>query len=255
MQAGKLVYTAAPGERNQVFIQRENTMAQAPQAVRVSELFRSVIAGAGCRANQADPIGAFCLVPASISVAVGDNDDVAGPIFDAPTLLDAGSGNDYAAGPVNSPATILGGPGNDRLVMGKANDIANGGSGNDLIYSYPAFRRARDQIKGGAGNDQIFFPAGKADGGPGNDQIFVRQSVGSADISGGAGKDHIRGGPRKDTLSGGSGRDRIEGDSGNDRIFVADGSRDRVDCGPGRDRVQADKRDVLQHCEVVTRKK
>lgn len=255
MEASKLVYTGAPGERNQVFIQRESTIALAPQAVRVSELFRTVIAGGGCHANQAVLIGAYCPVPASISVAVGDNDDVAGPMFDAPTHLDAGSGNDYAAGPVNSPATILGGPGNDRLVMGKANDIAEGGSGNDLIYSYPAFRAARDRINAGAGNDRIFFPAGSADGGPGNDQIFVVKSVGSADIRGGAGKDLIRGGPSNDVLSGGSGRDRIEGARGNDRISVADGSRDWVDCGPGRDRVQADNRDVLQRCEEVTRTK
>ena len=56
-------------------------------------------------------------------------------------------------------------------------------------------------------------------------------------------------------ITGGAGADRVSGGAGSDSIDVADGERDRVDCGRGRDRVVADSYDIVAtSCEVVVRK-
>jgi hypothetical protein len=74
------------------------------------------------------------------------------------------------------------------------------------------------------------------------------------DVIAGRGRaDCLSGGKGKDKLTGGKGKDKVSGGAGNDTINVADGKRDRVNCGKGKDTVRADKKDKLRGCERVIR--
>lgn len=86
----------------------------------------------------------------------------------------------------------------------------------------------------------------------GSDRIRAR--AGRDRLKGKRGADCLSGGKGADRIDAGKGTDRVRGGSGDDRIRVADGKRDRVDCGPGRrDRVRADRSDRLRRCERVRR--
>jgi hypothetical protein len=96
-----------------------------------------------------------------------------------------------------------------------------------------AGHRHADRLRGTARPDNVV-------GRGGGDRLSAR---GANDcVLGSAGDDWLRGGAGSDFASGGSGDDRID---------IADGERDRVDCGPGRDRALADKVDALRRCESV----
>ena len=103
--------------------------------------------------------------------------------------------------------------------------------GQDKLYGLGG----DDCLSGGAGDDLL-------DGGAGNDTL-----------SGGDGRDHLVGGAGNDTISGGAGRDTVSAGAGNDTINAVDDVAETIDCGAGRDTVRADKRDVVKHCEKVTR--
>ena len=106
--------------------------------------------------------------------------------------------------------TFEGGPGRQRVNLGRGRDIALGKGGDDCVV-------------GGAGDDDL-RP------GPGNDTVI-----------GGAGADIIVGGP---------GSDLILGLSGADQIYAEDGTFDRIRCGSELDSVfTADPVDVLLDCE------
>ena len=107
--------------------------------------------------------------------------------------------------------TFEGGPGGQRVNMGRGRDIALGKGGDDCVV-------------GGAGDDDL-RP------GPGNDTVI-----------GGAGADISVGGP---------GSDLILGLSGADQIYAEDGSFDRIRCGSELDSVYtADPVDLLFDCEA-----
>lgn len=93
----------------------------------------------------------------------------------------------------------------------------------------------KDDFKGTAGGDRFA-------GGAARDLI-----------SGGRGADCLSGGRGRDKLSGGRGKDKLSGGAGSDTINVADGKRDRVNCGKGNDTVRADRVDRLRNCERVKR--
>jgi dipeptidyl aminopeptidase/acylaminoacyl peptidase len=112
----------------------------------------------------------------------------------------------------------------DRFKGTSGGDRFSGGRGNDVI----AGGRGADCLSGGAGNDKI---------------------------SGGAGNDTLSGGAGNDTISAGSGRNVVSAGSGNDKINVANGKRDRVNCGKGVDTVRADRIDKLTGCERVRRRR
>jgi Tol biopolymer transport system component len=83
----------------------------------------------------------------------------------------------------------------------------------------------------------------------------IEGNGGNDTILGGAGDDKLDGGAGNDIIIGGSGADKVFGGAGSDTIDVADGERDRVDCGTGNDRVTADPVDILaKNCEVVVQK-
>ena len=93
-----------------------------------------------------------------------------------------------------------------------------------------------DYLAGGGHDDWI-------EGGRGNDTIL-----------GGNGDDKLYGDAGNDVITGGAGADKVYGGAGSDSIDVADGERDRVDCGDGNDRVVADAYDIVaKTCEVVVR--
>ncbi len=74
-------------------------------------------------------------------------------------------------------------------------------------------------------------------------------------LAGKGGNDKLIGGAGNDRLDGGTGRDVLLGGRHNDRLHAADGARDVVDCGAGRDRAVVDSRDIVKHCEHVTRRR
>jgi hypothetical protein len=75
-----------------------------------------------------------------------------------------------------------------------------------------------------------------------------------AQLFGGPGDDQIAGTQAADFITPGLGRDRVSAFGENDVIHAVDHERDRIDCGAGRNnRVQADRIDVLRHCQHVTR--
>ncbi|HEY6730005.1 MAG TPA: hypothetical protein VI039_03160 [Solirubrobacterales bacterium] len=94
--------------------------------------------------------------------------------------VNAGGGSDFVtfASEILVPVTIRGGPGNDRLTGGGANDKIIGGPDHDLLIG----RRGDDWILGGSGPDKLI-------GGPGNDLL-----------RGGSDKDVLVGGPGKNEL-------------------------------------------------------
>jgi RTX calcium-binding nonapeptide repeat (4 copies) len=162
-------------------------------------------------------------------------------------------GNDCLNGGFDSDQ-LIGGPGDDRLEGSNGSDIIEGDAGADDLLG----QQDPDRLDGGAGDDRL-WGGGSADvlsGGPGADTLLGQG--GNDRLAGGPGPDTLLGGPGNDTIvevpnyapgTLDSGSNRIDGGSGRDRIDVANGRRDRVDCGGGKDTVKADRFDRLKHCE------
>jgi Ca2+-binding RTX toxin-like protein len=114
-----------------------------------------------------------------------------------------------------------------------------GASGPDRVRG----TAAGDRLVGMGGDDTLLGFAGQdcLVGGPGGDGLFGDRGV-----------DRVLGGSGNDVLKGGTGQDLLRGGAGDDVIKAADGQSDLVSCGSGRDSVVADRRDVLQGCEMVT---
>jgi Ca2+-binding RTX toxin-like protein len=122
----------------------------------------------------------------------------------------------------NHADRVIGGGGGDTLTGGGRGDFLRGGDG-------------RDRVRGQAGNDRVY-------GDEGNDRLF-----------GDGGRDRVIGGAGNDRLFAGGGPNRLNAGPGNDVLRVANGRRDKVNCGSGRDRVVgAEARDLIKsNCEVV----
>lgn len=97
--------------------------------------------------------------------------------------------------------------GNDYFALAQGNVTADGGEGDDIIYT----GSGRDVIWGGDGEDWL-------SGGRGNDRIYG--GAGNDSISDGEGKDSIYGGSGNDTIriAGGDGAAKIDGGSGIDTL-------------------------------------
>nr|WP_245454889.1 cadherin domain-containing protein [Mesorhizobium sp. M3A.F.Ca.ET.080.04.2.1] len=136
------------------------------------------------------------------------------------------------------------------------NDILNGGTGDDTIYS----NGGADTINGGEGNDTAYIdrstatagmtvimtdtsvPTAVGDGttfvnietlnftgGSGDDTITALG--GNDSLSGGAGNDTLNGGDGLDYLYGGEGNDTLSGGAGYDTLYGGEGN-DTLDVGP-----------------------
>jgi hemolysin type calcium-binding protein len=178
---------------------------------------------------------------------------------------------------------ILGLGGDDQLAGARGDDCLNGGFDSDHLIGAAGDDRLEgsngdDDLQGDAGADDLMGEqdADRLAGGGGADRMW---GGGAGDVlTGGAGGDVLRGQGGNDLLYGGvgadtsiaaggndvvtevptvyapteplgTGRNRLAAGGGNDRVNVANGRRDRVNCGAGRDTVRADKGDRLRHCE------
>lgn len=143
-------------------------------------------------------------------------------------VLDLKDGNDVLTNNSSVRIFAYGGPGNDVLNGGTADEGLFGDDGNDVVNG----NGGSDFLNGGAGNDVIA-------GGAGDDQID--DSAGDDTINGGAGDDRIQEN---------GGRDTINGDAGNDTIFSLDEINDVINCGSGSDSYGLDPSDVRSGCET-----
>jgi len=108
-------------------------------------------------------------------------------------IICAGAGADVVDagdnGETGGSDLVLGGPGNDKITLGRELGTAKGEAGNDLLIG----SRGGDSLYGGAGDDVLR-------GGP-------NPYYNSDFLSGGPGDDKLYGGPGPNQLNGGPGRD------------------------------------------------
>jgi RTX calcium-binding nonapeptide repeat (4 copies) len=181
--AGTIVYTATPGERNDLSLRE--VPVRGGSAMRVKDS-AGVTAGKEC--VQIDATTAQC-EPFPIRVVLGDGDDRLRVRGDLEVRALGGDGDDrLAAG--GDASKLIGGRGRDALLGGRGSDVLRAGAGRD-----------RDSLSGGRGGDRLFGNAGRnrIDAGRGID--FVRA---------GGGRDRVRVRDRSpDTVDCGRGRDRV----------------------------------------------
>lgn len=243
-----LTYTAAGGESNIPDIRRD---PGAPARYVIVETGTTLTAGAGCAADSATQVRCDDVGITSITVTLGDQDDVGGRLqasVTAPLTLNADAGND----------TFTGGSGKDALNGGAGNDTLSGGSGNDTLKG----GSENDVLNGDDGDDE--FDPGVDDpgadtfsGGPGMDTMSYASSPQAVTVrlddvrnDGIANEDDVRsdvesviGSPRSDlivgndlanALQGRGGDDTIEGLGGDDTLVGSDVSS----AEPGRDTIR-----------------
>jgi Ca2+-binding RTX toxin-like protein len=236
-----LVYTAAPGERNDMILGPSSAYTEAVQLgdnAPISFPDGSCVQGDGWL---------HCAAPAAVRIDLGDNNDTfafasGGAALPNAVSVAGGPGADTLRGLEQGTApTLDGGPGDD-VVEGKgAAETLQGGDGNDTLTG----RGGADRLFGGDGNDLLFgrFGDDVLDGGPGDDEL-----------QGGRGADVLIGGPGNDELTGGFGNDRMLGGPGDEVLIARGGGSDVVDCGPGNDVVIADRSDRTVGCEQLRRR-
>lgn len=109
--------------------------------------------------------------------------------------------------------------GADFLAMGRGNDVADTGDGQNTVWG----GQGDDSIQGGTGDDILNGDRHDdvIDGGDGDDSI----NGGSHDdlLTGADGEDSLTGGTGADTLEGGDGADTLRGDRDDDRLEGGDG--------------------------------
>ncbi|MFL5828215.1 MAG: hypothetical protein ACJ76V_16975 [Thermoleophilaceae bacterium] len=137
---GTLIYTAAPGEQNDISIQQQDVpFGEADAAISFVDLNAAITAepSLGCRipdsGNRADCPAAGVT---NVDVQLGDGNDRVGTFsqFGLPVTLEGGDGNDELRAGTGDD-TLLGGPGDDTLDGGDGLDHYVGGPGNDKIIS------------------------------------------------------------------------------------------------------------------------
>lgn len=284
-----MIYTAAPGEANDVQFLRDGS------SVVVRDVGATISAHSGCVSEG--PNQARCSPPEGPSTGIrviatelgdlGDRLDNAGNWV---TDVDAGAGDDNLIGG-GSRDSFFGGPGRDTL-DGKAGfdsffdpsgveaDAVLGGDGLDYFFyvgrtnpvtvdlvnpSRPSGEAGEndslsgiEQAHGGSGADVMRAGAGAVvfAGRGGNDQLFgsfgrdvLYGDSGNDRLYGSHGKDRLEGGTGKDRLDGGCERDKLYGDRGNDRLIGIDGWPDRLHGGRGEDFGHRDQLDSLVRVE------
>lgn len=185
---GTVVFTAAPGEVNDV---RAGTWAAPPASVtlKVIDAGAPLTAGAGCQ--QLDANSVWCpepiFTPLPLVVYAGDgadrvvvddrerravtlygetgNDTLhAGSSIAGAPVLDGGPGDDDISTAENGDGnpTLRGGTGNDVLTIGElGGGTAQGGDGDDrLVFDGEPFRTPV-RLDGGGGNDTYAFGPGQ----------------------------------------------------------------------------------------------
>ena len=223
-----IVFSAAPGERNDVHVHVEAGANGKGRSVVFEDSGAPLTTGNGCT-----PEGAVvrCGLPARSwgeTIELGDMDDRAvlsgePPKFAPSVWLTGGDGDDVATALTAVFAAMDGEAGNDRLEA--KNAFFTGGEGDDeLIGDFTP-----DSIEGDAGADVIV-------GGAGNDTL-----------EGGEDDDRVIGDDGRDAVFGGgrfgatrrAGMDALDGGDGTDRLYDSDREPgpDVLDGGRGVDTV------------------
>jgi Ca2+-binding RTX toxin-like protein len=242
-----LVFTAAPGERNDL------TMEKVGPTLTVRDAGAAISPGRGCTAVPGGVNCAAYLIDADL----GDQDDVATDVGDLYSSLDGGAGNDRLSG----GAGMTGGPGEDVLTgpgpfadedgATPAHDVYAGTGGSTLSYWTRATGVVVDLRAGRAGEDTV-SGVSSIDGGNGDDVLIGDD--GPNTLNGGRGLDRIKGLGGNDTLqpgtSSGRGKERVDGGPGSDTILGS--GRSIVRCGPDADEAYGSMRTyIAADCETV----
>ena len=283
---GVAVYSAAPGEANQLRV-----VLAGDQPVVFEDDGAEITAADGCTSVSSHLVS--CAGFEDIAVALGDGEDTVevtgqGPSAAMTPHFDGGPGNDQLTGSDHADE-MNGGLGDDVVDGAAAGDVVNGGGGgtdeiragdqfppepdvlidgdsdasyngdaylghHNSIVSYESRSRSldvqlREENGGGGANGERDIYVGairSARGGTGDDRLTA--SFRGSSIFGGPGDDQVYGADSGDFLAGGGGADRIFGGGGGDRIDPGeDDARDVVRCGTFTDSVIAhDARDVLR---------
>lgn len=242
------VFTAAPGERNDIVVE------SVPGGVRVTD---AAALPAGCPADG--PSSVVCVGNDSMAFGLGDRDDRLLARDSAVLTVNGGAGNDHLTAIGDGSLSggegedlVEGGDGDQHLGGGPGRDVVRGGAGRDFFTDGDA---DRDRLDGGPGENFLFYAGTKgvrvdlARGrGPNGDVLANFENVegsegpdvligdgGENALEGGEGADRIEGRGGRDVLDGGPGRDVVLGGAGNDHLDAAAG--DRADAGPGNDTV------------------
>jgi hypothetical protein len=253
--ADMVVFTAAPGEVNQVTITSTSEPVVHRNRIVVREDFVPVQAGPGC--ERLDDRTAACVAGAIGPVYLGDGADW---LDSSHGEVHGGEGADVLS--AHFGGSMKGDDGDDVLIGtrgegGRGDDllavsIGLGEAGNDILRCFPPSGYLSCQLDGGLGDDVLT-------GGTAMDRLFGRR--GNDVIHGGADSDSLFGGRGDDRLVGGAGiRDYLAGSSGADTLVSRENRSagearvsDRVDCGTGRrDRAVVDRADDVKRCERVT---
>lgn len=257
---GSLVYTAAPGEQNDLDVEvgyDDGTTVLYENKAPITSI------PSGCSLD--DSFGAnvlTCPDPPAVHVDLGDGDDrlVETSYLTVPVTAYGGAGNDIMKGSDHSD-TFDGGPGDDQVIGYDGNDTLLGGDGNDVIEGWGG----SDHLEGGAGNDTL-RPDGHqdpsadyVDGGPGTDRIdddYTSSDVGtdlqpSVSFTLGGGADDGRPSEGDDvvgveqvvlnssgTVTGTDAAELIEFDQVGDSVTInANGGDDNILSGDGNDNI------------------
>ena len=177
VDGGKLVVSAAPGEKNWINVKQSQ---YEPGLLELDDLVTFQYDPSLCRPAYGEYFKAVVCAPQPGGVAI-----------------DAGDGDDIVdTNDIGAAITIAAGAGNDVVRGGEGVEVVDGGDG-------------ADKLEGRGGADTIL-------GGPGDDPILEGQG-GADVVRGGDGNDTLRGDKHNDPVSpdvldGGPGYDQIDGD-------------------------------------------
>jgi len=236
----ELTYTAAPGESNSLSFFRntfEITCGElGTPCLQISDTTTISAPPGLCEVSESGR-AAYCRLPASMVLNLGDGDD---GVFDwnGPSRIDMGPGNDALADGNGGDDVILGGPGNDIMKGHAGNDTLDGGPGNDHLEGIPGSSAdsdtsGTDTYVGGGGEDSLTYETR-------GDPLAISQDGVANDGAPGEGDSvdpsirNVVGGGSDDTLIGSEGRNVLEGLGGNDRLLGLAGD-DQLVGGLGND--------------------
>lgn len=220
-----LIYEAAAGEENFLFVELEAGEYSVTDSGWMGDVQLSVAAGPGCSTNSVDHARCAAADVIALNISVGDQSDEAIVNASTTATILGGGGEDFLVGGTKHD-TLAGEDGNDYLLGGDGADSLSGGAGSDMA-SYEDHVDAVIADVGGGTND------GSAEDGPEGARDNVQADV--EGLIGGDGDDVLTGDGGANVLDGGfGGANTLNGLGGNDELFGGDGN-DALNGGDGAD--------------------